>query len=83
MIIEQKFLQADIRVTVDGRSEKVGAKIRDAELKKIPIMLIIGEREAADNTASVRRRHSGDLGIKDIESLISELREEIQSRRRS
>ena len=81
--LEQEFLQADIRVTVDGRSEKVGAKIRDAELKKIPIMLIVGEREAADHTASVRRRHTGDLGSREVDILITELREEIQSRRRS
>ncbi|MDP6569997.1 MAG: threonine--tRNA ligase [Candidatus Marinimicrobia bacterium] len=81
--LEHEFLSADIRVTVDCRSEKVGAKIRDAELKKIPVMLIVGEREAADHSASVRRRHEGDLGIREVDSLISDLREEIQSRRRS
>ena len=53
----------DIRGLVDGRAEKVGRKIRDAELKKIPFMLIIGEKEAQEKTVSVRQQGKGDLGV--------------------
>ena len=53
----------DIRGLVDGRAEKVGRKIRDAELSKIPFMLIIGEKEAQEKTVSVRQQGKGDLGV--------------------
>ena len=80
--IEKQLLGNNIRVYVDSRSEKVGAKIRDAELKKIPVMLIAGEKEESDCTASGRRRHKGDLGAKSIKEFIPELAEEINKRRR-
>jgi threonyl-tRNA synthetase len=54
---------SDIRASVDERNEKVGRKIRDAELAKSPFMLVIGEKEAADGTVSVREHGQGDLGI--------------------
>ena len=53
----------DIRGLVDGRAEKVGRKIRDAELNKIPFMLIIGEKEASNKSVSVRQQGKGDLGV--------------------
>ncbi len=53
---------AGVRVDVDDRTESVGRKIRDAELQKIPYMLVVGDREAADGAVSVRRHHEGDLG---------------------
>ena len=80
--IENQLLNNNIRVYIDSRSEKVGAKIRDAELKKIPVMLIAGEKEESEGTASVRRRHKGDLGAKSVKDLIPELSEEINKRRR-
>ena len=80
--IEKQLLGNNIRVCVDSRSEKIGAKIRDAELKKIPVMLIAGEKEESEGTASVRRRHKGDLGAKSVKDLIPELAEEINKRRR-
>jgi threonyl-tRNA synthetase len=52
----------DIRASVDERNEKIGRKIRDAELSKIPFMLIIGEKEAEANTVSVREQAQGDMG---------------------
>jgi threonyl-tRNA synthetase len=58
---------SDIRGTVDDRNEKIGKKIRDAEVKKIPIMLIIGEKEAEDGTISVRRQGQGDIGTMTIQ----------------
>jgi len=57
----------DIRSLVDDRSETVGKKIRDNELKKIPFMLVVGENEASENTVAVRKQGEGDLGTKTIE----------------
>jgi Threonyl-tRNA synthetase len=58
---------SDIRGLVDTRSEKVGKKIRDAEMAKIPFMLIIGEKEVKDGLVSVRKRGEGDLGAMSID----------------
>ena len=77
------MLDNNIRVSIDSRSEKMGAKIRDAEIKKIPMMLIVGEKEENDGSASVRRRHIGDLGSKSVDDLIPEIVEEITTRRRA
>ncbi len=60
--IADVFKNSDIRASVDERSEKIGRKIRDAELAKTPFMLIIGEKEAAEGTVSVREHGQGDLG---------------------
>ena len=59
---------SDIRGFVDDRNEKIGKKIRDSELKKIPFMLVVGEKEAENNEVSVRQRNEGDLGSMTIES---------------
>jgi len=71
---------ADIRVEVDDRSEKIGKKIRDTELAKVPYMLIIGEKEMAGNKVAVRRQGKGDLGVKGIEEFIADVRKEIVER---
>lgn len=60
--IEQELAKYDIRGTVDDRSEKVGRKIRDAEVKKVPFMLIVGEKEAETGAVSVRKQGDGDVG---------------------
>jgi threonyl-tRNA synthetase len=67
----------DIRALVDDRSEKVGKKIRDAELEKIPYMLILGENEANEGTVSVRRQGEGDLGGMSVEAFAEHIRSEI------
>ena len=67
----------DIRALVDDRSEKVGKKIRDAELEKVPYMLILGENEANAGTVSVRRQGEGDLGGMSIEAFAEQIRSEI------
>ena len=72
-----------IRAEVDQRDEKIGAKIRQSELSKIPVMLIVGEKEEQSNTVSVRRRHQGDLGAVALTELIESLSEEIDNRTRS
>jgi threonyl-tRNA synthetase len=68
---------SDIRGLVDLRDEKVGRKIRDAELKKIPYMLIVGEKEAENGTISVRKHGQGDLGTMGIEEFSEQLIKEI------
>ncbi len=67
----------DIRALVEDRSEKVGIKIRDAELQKVPYMLILGENEANEGTVSVRRQGEGDLGGMSIEAFAEHIRSEI------
>jgi len=79
--LEGKFRSAGVRVELDSRSEKIGHKIREAELMKIPIMLIIGDREVESGQVSVRRRGLGDLGAMDADALLSQMLEEIQTRR--
>jgi threonyl-tRNA synthetase len=81
--LEKKMLDNNIRISIDSRSEKMGAKIRYAEIKKIPMMLIVGEKEEKDGSASVRRRHIGDLGSTSIDELIPEIVDEITTRRRA
>jgi len=68
---------ADIRALVDSRSEKVGRKIRDAELEKIPYMLIVGENEKSEGTVSVRKQGEGDVGTMTIEAFAERIRSEI------
>lgn len=69
---------SDIRALIDERSEKTGRKIRDAEVSKIPYMLIVGEKEAADNTVSVRRHGRGDLGSMALESFVQQVTQEVE-----
>jgi len=65
--------KSDIRALIDERSEKVGRKIRDAEIKKIPIMLIVGEKEETTGQVSVRRHGEGDVGTMSIEAFMEYL----------
>jgi threonyl-tRNA synthetase len=72
--------KADIRVEIDDRNEKIGKKIRDTELAKVPYMLVVGEKEMTDGTAAVRRQGKGDLGVKDLPTIINELLAEVEAR---
>ena len=78
--ITQKLNDADIRTFLDDRSDKIGAKIRNAEINRINVMLIIGPNEEESNTVSLRRKISGDLGTIDQDMLISGLIDEIKDR---
>lgn len=78
--IQEQALDLGIRVEVDLRNEKVNAKIRDAQLQQVPYMLVLGEREATENTVSVRHRRNGDLGTQTIEAFLSTVVHEIQQR---
>lgn len=66
----------DISGLIDDRNEKTGKKIRDAELKKIPFMIVVGENEENDGTISVRRRGEGDLGAMSIENFVTYFKEQ-------
>ncbi|CAG0968284.1 MAG: threonine--tRNA ligase [Bacteroidetes bacterium] len=68
----------DIRGLVDNRNEKIGKKIRDAELKKVPYMLIVGEKEAETNTLAVRKHGIGDIGVLTVEEFAAMIKEEIK-----
>jgi threonyl-tRNA synthetase len=70
----------NIRVHLDDRNEKLPAKIRDAQLQKIPYMLVVGPKEAEAGTVSVRHRGKGDLGPKPLADLVESLRQESDSR---
>jgi len=67
----------EIRALVDDRNEKVGRKIRDAELSKIPFMLIIGENEEKDGTVSVRKHSEGDIGTFSVKEFAGIIQHEI------
>jgi threonyl-tRNA synthetase len=76
----QKLKEAGLRASVDLRNEKLGAKIRHGELDKVPAVLVVGEKEQAAGTVSLRRRGSGDAGSREISALIAEMNELVASR---
>ena len=78
----KEVLQAKgIRVEVDDRNEKTGYKIREAQLQKIPYMLIVGEKEVEGNTVSIRSREEGDMGAKSVEEFTNEILDRIDSKK--
>jgi threonyl-tRNA synthetase len=79
--ILQDLKKADIRAEVDDRNEKIGKKIRDTELMKVPYMLVVGEKEVNEDMVAVRRQGIGDLGRKSVEDFIAEATDEIINRR--
>ena len=72
---------ADIRAEIDDRNEKIGKKIRDTELARVPYMLVIGEKEMNESQVAVRRQGKGDLGVKLLEQFVVDLLQEIKERR--
>jgi len=73
---------AGLRVEVDARQEKVNYKIREAQVQKVPYMLVVGDREAADGTVAVRSRSAGDLGARRVDAFVEAAVEEVRSRAR-
>ncbi len=71
---------SDIRVELDGRNEKIGYKIREAQMQRVPYMLVVGEKEAVSGTVSLRKRGEGDLGAVDVETLKAEMLDAIRTR---
>jgi threonyl-tRNA synthetase len=78
--VYNKLKEHNIRVKMDTRSEKMGAKIRIAEINKIPIMIILGEQEEKNSTISVRRKFSGDLGSINLNDFMESALNEITLR---
>ncbi|KAG4080434.1 hypothetical protein HA402_013892 [Bradysia odoriphaga] len=79
--VAELLKKAEIRAEIDDRSEKIGKKIREAELAKIPYMLVLGEKEAADNVVAVRRQSKGDLGTMQLEQFTAMINEEVVNRK--
>lgn len=78
--IKAELEKHGIRAEVDDRSEKIGYKIREAQLQKINYMFVVGDKESEDGTVSVRKRGEGDIGTKPVEEIVNELLEEINSK---
>jgi threonyl-tRNA synthetase len=78
--VAEKLKAAGVRVTVDDRNEKVNAKIREAQLQKIPYMLVVGGREAESGAVAVRHRKRGDLGTSDAGEFIAKITTEIATK---
>jgi threonyl-tRNA synthetase len=78
--VRDRLASAGLRVEVDERREKIGYKIREAQLQKIPYMLVAGDREVADGTVSVRSRLAGDLGSRAVDAFLADALDEIQRR---
>lgn len=79
--VSDKLKNADIRAEVDDRNEKIGKKIRDTEMMKVPYMLVVGEKEMNENKVAVRRQGKGDIGVKTVDEFMNEAVAEIKERR--
>ena len=77
--VKEKLEEYNIRVELDEREEKIGYKIREAQLQKIPYMLIIGDKEVQANAVGVRSRKDGDIGAMSVEDFINKIEEEIKT----
>jgi threonyl-tRNA synthetase len=80
-LVSDKLRKSDIRSEVDDRNEKIGKKIRDTELMKVPYMLVVGEKEMNENKVAVRRQGKGDIGLKEVDEFMAEAISEIRDRR--
>ena len=76
--VQQQLLEQEIRGAVDHRDEKIGRKIRDAEVQKVPFMLIVGEKEQEQGLVSIRRHGAGDQGSVTLDEFVSQFKEEIK-----
>ena len=80
--IEEKYRKAGIRIEVDDRNEKIGYKIREAQLRKIPYMLVVGDKEIESNAVAVRSREEGDIGQRDADEFLARMEKEIANKER-
>ena len=78
--IEEKLRKMKVRVVLDDRNEKVGYKIREAQLEKVPYMIVVGAKEAEENKVAVRSRETGDIGQMTQEEFFSKIQEEIENK---
>ena len=80
--LEEEFMKKGIRVEVDDRNEKTGYKIREAQLSKVPYMLIVGAKEVEEGTVSIRSREDGDIGTMKVDEFEEKVLDEIERRKR-
>ena len=78
--IEKELLKSKIRVKVDSRAEKIGYKIREAELERVPYMLILGKKEAEEGIVSIRRRGNKENDVMSLEEFVTKLLKEIEEK---
>jgi threonyl-tRNA synthetase len=78
--VQRRLADAGVRAELDDRGESVGRKIRDAELRKIPYMLVVGDREAEHDEVSVREHRAGDAGAVGVQAFADRVLEETRSR---
>ena len=78
--VSDRLSQAGFRVELDSRSEKIGYKIREAQLEKVPYMLIVGDKEVEANSVGIRSRKDGDIGQLGLEALIEKLTAEVRDK---
>ena len=81
MDVKNKLLKAGVRVEFDDRNEKIGKKIREAELSRVPYMLVVGEKEMNEGGVSIRRQGKGDLGLVSVSDFIATITDEINQRK--
>jgi threonyl-tRNA synthetase len=79
--VRDRLATGGLRVTLDERQEKIGYKIREAQLQKIPYMLVVGDREVTDGTVSVRQRAGGDQGSRPVDEFMAQALEEVSSKK--
>ena len=79
-VVRKQLEDAGVRSTVDDRNEKVNLKIREAQLQKVPYMLVVGDREQQSGEVAVRNRKHGDQGAKPLAEFVSEIRKVIDSK---
>lgn len=77
--IQDKLLEKDIRVELDDRNEKIGYKIREAQMQKVPYMLVVGEKELGAGTVGVRSRKQGDVGAIKADEFIEKIVNEVKN----
>jgi threonyl-tRNA synthetase len=78
--VRDRLIAAGVRATLDDRSEKVNLKIRDAQLQKIPYMLVVGDREQESGKVAVRNRKHGDQGVKSVDDFLAEIQKLIAAK---
>jgi threonyl-tRNA synthetase len=79
--VEKQLKRAGVRVEIDDRQEKIGKKIRDTELMRVPYMLVVGEKEMNESKIAVRRQGKGDIGAQDVSAFIETIVDEIENRK--
>ena len=79
MSVVEKLKKEGVRVELDDRQEKIGYKIREAQLQKTPYMLIIGEKEVENSAVGIRTRKEGDVGQMALENFVAKIKEEINT----